>query len=163
MRYQGGAGEGDGKHPAFDTQHSGRLLDSSDGVASYLGEGGQQEVPEVMTGEAVAGVEPVVEKSSHQVAGLVFRRQGHQTPSKVSGRKVPQFLAQPAGAAATVGHGYHSGEVTVLGTKCGQGGVVSGPATHYYNVFSAHLCCRSITRWQSGSGQNLCYRESRPV
>jgi hypothetical protein len=53
---------------------------------------------------------------------------------------VSQFLAQPAGAASTVGHGHHSGEIAVLGAECGEIGVVSRTSTHYYDVFSSHLC-----------------------
>jgi hypothetical protein len=76
-------------------------------ISRDVSEGGEEEVAEVVTDEAAAGVKAILKEATEE--GFVLTESDHAV-ADVAGREDAIFAAQAAGAAAVVGDGNDGGE-----------------------------------------------------
>ena len=77
-------------------------LDGVGKVAGDVGQGGDEEIAEVVSAESVAGLEAIGEELRQQV---FFVAEGDHAVAQVAGRQHVEVLAQAAGGTAVVGDG----------------------------------------------------------
>jgi hypothetical protein len=106
--HEGGVGSGYGIDLAAGGQDLRGQLNGEAEVAGDLGEGGYEEIAEIVSLEAFAGTEAMSEEAGEQVA---FLRQGHHAVAQVARGQHIEVLAQAAGGSAVIGDGDHGGEV----------------------------------------------------
>jgi hypothetical protein len=112
---EGGVGGGDGIDAASGGEDFGSELNGLGKVAGDFGEGGDEEVAEVVAFERFALAEAVVEEAGEQV---FFSTEGDHAVAEVAGGEHVEVLAETAGGAAIVSDGDQGGEVGD-GGRCG--------------------------------------------
>ena len=101
-------GKGGRKNAAADGQDFAADADGFGKIASDMSERGEEKITEIMTDEAAAGVETILEEATEK--RFVFGKSDHAI-ANVAGREDAIFTSQAAGAAAVIGDGNDGGKV----------------------------------------------------
>jgi hypothetical protein len=97
-----------GEDAAADGENLAGDADGFDKVTGHMGEGGKEEITEIVSGETTAGVKAILKETAEQ--GFVLGERDHAI-ADVAGGEHAIFAAEAAGAATVIGDGDDGGKI----------------------------------------------------